>query len=449
MARVIRFTRRHLCRTTLPFLVWALVALAITGCAVPLPQPDGAIGAAAHQATVSEPVPLPSPAFVSPLPTPVSSSPLDPLWHNTWRITEVVHWGDEVPLDELGAVTVTFDERTLAIRNETCGVAAFAFSPRSSPRRPVTYYLTSRTMTRQVDGCSRFQQVLMVVGGTGEFEIQDDQLLLQGFDEHVVLEVEERKSLLKTQPNAALVEPLWRNRWQIQEIVRDGQEVAFDALDPVTVTFHVDGTFLVHACNAFGWHMVPVDKQRYLLIGGDSTAMGCGEVGDAQEYQIATAVEATRAYELQDDQLVLFGEDVRIVLAVEEAYPPFPTAHPVLLLNRFQWVAGTQRGQALVVDRLQPLFVNFTFSEVGLVYLESWRHGCGVEASYRALGGDGPSYQLIQEEPLPLNCAEPGNAQFQAAADALAATTGFEVQGDQLILTGEDVRIALAPWKPQ
>jgi hypothetical protein len=436
MAKDIRFNRRYLCGTMLPFLLWALVALAITGCAAPLLQPDDASRAAAPQATVPEPASLPSPTFASPLPTPVSTPPLDPLWHNTWRITEVVHWGDEVSLDDPGAITVTFDENgTLAIRNETCGVAAFAFSPRSSARRPVTFTLDSFTMTRHADGCSRFQEVVMVVGGTGEFEIQD---------EHVVLAVDERRNPLKTQPNAALVEPLWRNRWQMQEIVRDGQEVAFDALGAVWVTFNVDGILLVKAehGNATGWHMVPVDNQRYLLVGAGGTAMGY----DPQEPQMTDAVEATRAYEFQDDQLVLFGEDVRIVLAVGEVYPPFPTAHPVLLLNRFQWVEGTHRGQALVADRLQPLIVSFTFSEVGLVYLQSRRSGCGVEASYRTVEGNGQSYQLIQEEPLRLNCGEDVNAQFRAAADALAATTNFEVQDDQLILTGNDVRIVLAPW---
>jgi hypothetical protein len=452
MAKVIRPDIRHFCSTMLPLLLWALVALAITGCAAPLPQPDGASRAAAHQATVPEPDPLPSPMFASPLPTWVSTPPRDPLWHNIWRITEIVQGGQEVAFDALGAVTLTFDDSGyLAVHTEHCGVAAYFFAYGYSPEARRSYTLSAAEMTAQDCGEPRntqFHQVVSALEATGADEIQDERLVLSGDDVRIVLDIAESRGLLKTQPNGALVEPLWRHSWQVQEIVHGGQEVALDALGAVTLMFRVGGYLVIDAerCNYGAYRMAAAGEQQYLLVGGHFTQVLI--IGDPQLLtrceQMTSAVAGTQAYEFQDDHLVLYGKDVHIVLEADETYPPFPGAHPVLILNLWQWVEGVHHGQALAFDRLQPLVVGF--SEYGTVSLFSEGTRCGVAGSYRALSEDGKGYQLVQEEPLRLNCGGDVNAQFQAAADTLAATTRFAIEDEWLILTGEGVRIVLAPW---
>jgi hypothetical protein len=250
--------------------------------------------------------------------------------------------------------------------------------------------------------------------------------------------------------NPALIEPLWRNGWRITEIIHRGEEVAFDALDPLRVWFHVSGMLHYSAnCGGGALRMVALGAQRYWVSPGilDGVAYSCGETGNAQYSRVIAALRATRAYAIQDDQLILTGNQVRVVLELDETFPPIPGAHPVLLLHRWQWVSVTHRGERVAFDALQPL--SSLFSIGGTIDVDPDLIFCAY-ALYQIVAEGEFLFHLVESSTTFEDCGEPGNTQFAQVTAALEATTSFHVQDRQLILTGEEVRIVLEPWsRPQ
>lgn len=115
--------------------------------------------------------------------------------------------------------------------------------------------------------------------------------------------------------NTVLVE----NRFRVVEITRHGEPVAFDAIDPVFITFSVRGELVKRTtdCNSGSYYIIAKNERQYHLIPGAGTAIGCGELGNSQYAQISEAIAATTEYELKGSQLILRGEDVHIVLEID------------------------------------------------------------------------------------------------------------------------------------
>lgn len=112
---------------------------------------------------------------------------------------------------------------------------------------------------------------------------------------------------------------LAENRWRVIEIMQDEQQVAFDVIQPIYITFSTNGFLGVRAmnCNSGGYSIIAESEQSYRLVPGNSTAKGCGEIGDKQEADIHTAIAATVKYELKNKQLILTGEGVQVVLEID------------------------------------------------------------------------------------------------------------------------------------
>ncbi|MBI3960099.1 MAG: META domain-containing protein [Chloroflexi bacterium] len=70
-------------------------------------------------------------------------------------------------------------------------------------------------------------------------------------------------------------------------------------------------------CNAFGFAIVAENEHRYQLTPGVGTAMSCSEIQERQYHNIAEAVRITTEYEMQGNQLFLFGDGVRITLEID------------------------------------------------------------------------------------------------------------------------------------
>jgi hypothetical protein len=115
--------------------------------------------------------------------------------------------------------------------------------------------------------------------------------------------------------NTALVE----NRFRVVEITRHGKPVAFDAVQPVFIVFSVRGELGVRTtdCNSGGYYIMAENEYQYHLIPGVTTAEDCGELGNSQYSLISEAIGATTEYELRGSQLLLRGDDVHIVLEVD------------------------------------------------------------------------------------------------------------------------------------
>jgi len=109
------------------------------------------------------------------------------------------------------------------------------------------------------------------------------------------------------------------NRWRLVEIQFRGESVKFDSLAPVYFFFRGDGSLGYHTtdCNAGGFTIIAENEHRYRLTPGVMTAMSCSEIQYSQYSGIRRSVMATTEYEMQGNQLFLFGDGVRITLEID------------------------------------------------------------------------------------------------------------------------------------
>lgn len=243
---------------------------------------------------------------------------------------------------------------------------------------------------------------------------------------------------LPVQPESPLIPgantTLVENRWRLVEATSQGETVAFDAIAPIYLTFTVDGQLVKRTtdCNGDGHYIIASSPQHYRLVPSAGTARGCGEVGDRQYDQITEAIAATTQYAIQDSQLFLTGDNVRIVLDQESQL--LPTANPTLTETQWRLVEVTYHDQRVAVDDLEPVQVDFHLAGVNIIVNQCYL------ASYRIIDERELHYQLVQEEAAYVTCPVT-DTRYSVIVDAVADTTAYELQGNQLFLTGDDVRI--------
>ena len=128
---------------------------------------------------------------------------------------------------------------------------------------------------------------------------------------------------MAAQPESPLIPgqntPLAQHDWRIVEASRAGRPIQIAAIAPVLLSFEAKrGLLGVHAlyCNAASAIIVASDAHHYRLVPAESTAKHCG-TGQQQENDLHAAVLATTEYELRGNQLILSGQDVRIVAEIE------------------------------------------------------------------------------------------------------------------------------------
>jgi len=230
------------------------------------------------------------------------------------------------------------------------------------------------------------------------------------------------------------------NRWRLVEIRYRGSTLQFDALQPVHVVFGLEGNLGITTtnCNGGGYRIFFKSRYHYILTDGATTAMNCGELADAQYTRLIEAVKATTAYQMQDDQVLLTGDDVRIVLALDQPFPLIPGVNPTLLLNQWRLVEVTQSDKPVAFTDLQPVLLAFHITGVLGIYPTD----C-IDGAYRINAESERRYRLTRVEFTDEKCRNNGEAQFEQVTAALETTTEYALQDNQLILTGEDVRIVL------
>ncbi len=146
-------------------------------------------------------------------------------------------------------------------------------------------------------------------------------LVLMGCQEYVV-SLQPTQSI-STPPVSPLIpgsnRVMAENEWRLVEIQFHGESVKFDSLAPVYFSFNGSGSlgFRTTGCNGIGFAIFAENEYRYRLSIGVTTAMDCSEIRLSQEQGISQAVRATTEYEMQGNQLFLFGDGVRITLVMD------------------------------------------------------------------------------------------------------------------------------------
>lgn len=117
--------------------------------------------------------------------------------------------------------------------------------------------------------------------------------------------------------NATLI----NNRWRIDEVTDQGNSVVFKEIGLIYIAFLSVGTLNIFAdCPGGAYWMIAEDTNRYQLIGGEFSAVDCGEPINTQFAQVKNALEDTTRFEIEGQRLFLLGEESKLVLEVDN--PP-------------------------------------------------------------------------------------------------------------------------------
>ena len=127
-------------------------------------------------------------------------------------------------------------------------------------------------------------------------------------------------------PQQVLDSPLVNNRWRVESVVYQGQDVLFSDAAPIYVTFTDGGRLTIGSykdigdgghCGFVSYAIEYLAGQEYRLGQGMTPAVACPEPQGTQFENVHMALHATHRYELHESALVLYGESAEIRLVVE------------------------------------------------------------------------------------------------------------------------------------
>ena len=174
----------------------------------------------------------------------------------------------------------------------------------------MTEMLCRERQTKQYDDFYR------ALSPTTRFERQGEELRLIGEASEIVLEA--------TYP-FNLAHPVFtQNRWQLLEITYQGQPVIFDAIRPIYLEITEDGHLHLKTaqCN-LATFIMDIKSDEYYQLGGGDTSYECPQSTinqfSALFSNVRLAVSETNTLKLNGTQLLLTGDDARVVLEGENA----------------------------------------------------------------------------------------------------------------------------------
>lgn len=247
-------------------------------------------------------------------------SPLIPeevlqLTKHPWRVVEIIHQNGTVPFDAIQPIYVGISPNSLSAETTNCNRLGFMLNSTGNQQYQLldgasTLMLCPEIQTKQ------YNDFYTALSTTNRFERQGDQLRLIGDESRIVLEA--------THP-FNLADPVFtQNRWQLLEITHEGQPVIFDAIRPVYLEITGDGYlhFKTEQCN-FATFSMAIKSDEYYQLGGGDTSYECPQSTITQFSalfsNVRLAVSETNTLNLTGTQLLLTGDDVRVVLEVDNA----------------------------------------------------------------------------------------------------------------------------------
>jgi len=113
---------------------------------------------------------------------------------------------------------------------------------------------------------------------------------------------------------------LFDHRWRVAVVTEQGEALAFDALGTVHIHFDTRGAlnFYSVVCVGGAYRMIFKDGQTYELTQAEVAPVDCGQLKMKQYSAMITALGATTAYAIVNDQVYLTGDNVQFVLAMDD-----------------------------------------------------------------------------------------------------------------------------------
>ena len=243
------------------------------------------------------------------------TSPLIPgantvLAQTVWQIMEVTQNSEPIAIDAVQPVFVTFTSNGyLLARSPKCFSNSYVIGVITEYR----YRLRSAGAPGDCDELLRRQSIAIskALLETREYELQDTNLILRGKEVQIVL-----TSLGPLIPGTNTV--LAENRWRLIEVTDQSGDVGFEALSPVYIDFDIAGILHIFAgCPAGAYRITAQSDYQYELTQSMFSAVDCGETVNKQFDGVHNALKATTQYAIQDNQLFLTGDNVRIILEID------------------------------------------------------------------------------------------------------------------------------------
>lgn len=250
-----------------------------------------------------------------------AESPLIPgtdtiLSKNVWQLVEATYQGSVIEFAAIQPVYISFTVRgELGRRAINCNSAGYYILAKNTHQYRLMRGVGTAIYCGDL-GNQQENQLDKAILATTEYQIQGEQLFLTGDDVRIVLK---RYGPLIPGPNSVLAD----NRWRLSEATYHGNSINFAAIQPVYVTFTADGQLVQRStnCNTVEHTILVTDDLHYYyrLVPGTRTAEDCGEMGNQQEERLTAAISASKKFIIDMNQLFLIGDDVRIVLEIDNS----------------------------------------------------------------------------------------------------------------------------------
>ncbi len=109
-----------------------------------------------------------------------------------------------------------------------------------------------------------------------------------------------------------------------------------------------------------------------------------------------------------------------------------------LVENIWRVMEVTHRGEKIAFDTIAPITI--VFKQWGILVIRTT--GCHT-FGYKIFTGDKRRYELVSGFSMKRHCARQNHRQLNRVDRVIKVTNAYEIQGNQLILTGDGVQIIL------
>lgn len=236
-----------------------------------------------------------------------------------WELKEATYQGQEVEFDALRPFYLSFGwEGAFQWIAADCVPGGFdlLFEDETHYRFPPTRRAAPAVQCGEPKD-TQLGHMMDALSATNEFFFEGDRLVLAGDEVRLVFE---EAGAFPPFPSAERTVIL--NSWRWVEATDRGREVIVSALPPISVIFESSGRIVVQAGDCLvGYYLIAEQEGGGFIISEHQLTLGerCGECGTAQAVWAMSALEAATDYTLEDNRLLLSGEDVRIVLEIEKS----------------------------------------------------------------------------------------------------------------------------------
>ena len=244
-----------------------------------------------------------------------------------WWLSEGTHQGEPIAFEAISPLWVQFTVRgELLVSEARCNAGGYQIIAKSDHQ----YRLFSGVSTavlcsdRAMEQSFHLREAFLA---TTRYELRDNQVFLLGEETQIILV----DTLPENPWTIGAGTDLLEKGWRLAEVTYQGEVIDTAALQPLLWGFASDGYLRISSPNCYigSYEIFPKNARQYDIAINYHVFGPCV---DAQTRQVMEVLDLTTEYEIKDGQLFLMGDNVQIILAVDNNQPCSFT-NPVQALN--------------------------------------------------------------------------------------------------------------------